>query len=57
MDKGPGASINYITDTVSFLVEIALIWIAFFFFFCSKPKGKPKFRYEQLDNTPSEISN
>ena len=51
-DKGPGVSIDYIVDTISFLIAIGFVWFAFLALFCSKPKGKAKFRYEQLENTP-----
>ena len=56
-DKGPGISIDYIVDTISFLVAIALVWIAFIALYWSKPKGKAKFRYEQLGNTPEFETN
>lgn len=32
-------------DVISFVLQIILIWLSFFFLFCSKSKGRPKFKY------------
>jgi hypothetical protein len=36
---------NLEMDVISFVLQIILIWLSFFFLFCSKSKGRPKFKY------------
>ena len=44
MESGPGVNMSIQVDIVSFFLQLILIWFSFLLIFCSKPKGKPKFK-------------
>lgn len=45
LNYGPGQSIDFFVDTLSFFLQIILVWLSFVLLQFSKAKGLPKFHY------------
>jgi hypothetical protein len=56
MTKGPGSNVSYYADLPAYFSQLLFLWLSFILLPCSKPKGKPKFRYTEgmMEDTKEE---
>lgn len=49
--EGPAIFLNYLSDILGFLLQLALVWIAFLLLPVSKAKGKVAFKHYKKEPT------